>query len=443
MSVWIMSDHVVCPHCGKHLAKGSTFCINCGNRVPEDLRTITTEADSLTWDEPVTTASPQTDESVIAPDSSSEISQSTEDEIVELPPVELSWEDAETPGEASLPPVEPQLDSPPLKPIDDTASEKAPDLSWDDVDTLVEEAESVPKAKTPLGTPPLRPIDDTIKAEKEDLSWEEPELAPDTIEQGEPFKEIEPPKVFSEDDKHFPETEPPTAVDDIESTTDDAITHLFPEGCSDTTPDFIDAVVGEAKKITISTPMLELETPTCPSCGTVLTGDDFEYPPYVYSAMGKARLDHGIKLLNENQPQEAIESFERAKKLYEKADDEKMIEIAIGKIDEGYDGMGNAHFELGERHLKEGEFEWAIVQFRKAREIYMLSTDKKLRAKCAEMIRIGYLAWGKSLEDEADRVSKQGDVRTALERYRQAAEKYRDGGDNKRLKGLEKKIRKA
>jgi tetratricopeptide (TPR) repeat protein len=103
----------------------------------------------------------------------------------------------------------------------------------------------------------------------------------------------------------------------------------------------------------------------------------------------------------------------------------------------------HAHFELGERHLKEGEFEWAIVQFRKAREIYMLSTDKKLRAKSAEMIRICYLAWGKSLEDEADRLSKQGDVRPSLERYRQAAEKYRDGGDEKRLKGLEKKIRKA
>ena len=438
-----MSDHVVCPHCGKHLAKGSTFCINCGNRVPENLRTLTTQADSLAWDEPVTVTSPQTEEPTTeVTDLISETSKPTEDEVIELPPVELSWDDAETPVETSAPPakpIEPQLDSPPLRPIDDTIKvEKDSELSWDDVESPGEVTEPAPVPETTLGTPPLRPMDDTIKTERPDLSWEEPVIEPDTTMEGEPFKEIEPPKVYSEED-----LEPPDVVEGLETTTDDAITHLFPEGCSDTNPDFIDAVVGEATKITISTPMPELETPSCPSCGAALTGDDFEYPPYVYSAMGKARLDHGIELMNENQPQDAIESFERAKLLFEKADDERMIEITIRKIDEGYDGMGHAHFELGERHLKSGEFEWAIVQFRKAREIYMLSTDKKLRVKCAEIIRICYLAWGKSLEDEADRLSKEGDVRTALERYRQAAEKYRDGGDNKRLKGLEKKIRKA
>jgi hypothetical protein len=428
-----MSDHIVCPHCGKHLAKGSTFCMNCGNRVPENLRTLTTSADSLAWEEPHTTSSSQPestsipDETITLPDPDAldltppspppSSSESPEEEIAELPPVELSWDDVEASVESQK--STPEAKSPP---IEDTLAGKETELIWDEVERPAKTPKPTLEMTTPsLGTPPLRPIDDKIRI----IDSEEAPMA--DSEEGFPFKEIEPPKV----------------VDEMATTTDEATTHLFPEGRSDTTPDFIDAVVGEAEKITISTPMPELESPSCPSCGAVLTGDDFEYPAYVYSAMGKARFDHGIELLDSNQPQEAIEAFEKAKKLFERAEDEKMIEISIRKIDEGYDAMGHSHFALGEKHLRDGEFEWAIVQFRKAREIYMLSTDKKLRAKCAEKIRVCYLVWGKSLEDEADRLAKEGDVRTALERYKQAAEKYRDGGDDKRLKGLEKKIRKA
>jgi hypothetical protein len=411
MSVFSLS-HVVCPHCGKSLAKGSTFCINCGNRLPDNLRQLTSEADSLTWNEPGDSSGiPTSEEEPVTPlDSDATLGRTPtkpkpHEEPVELPPVELTWDDVEKPIETSQPTPEPTT--------------------------------------TPLSSPPLRPIDDSLPSKDSDMSWEEPVETSDAPKVGDPFEEVEPPKVVSEESMPFKEVEPPKVVDGIDTTTDDATTHLFPEGRSDTTPDFIDAVVGEAEKIGISTPMRELETPSCPNCGEALTGDDFEYPEYVFSAMGKARLDHGIELLNNNHPQEAIESFEQAKKLYERANDDKMIDVSIKKIDEGYDAMGHSHFELGERHLKAGEFEWAIVQFRKAREIYMLSTDKKLRAKCAERIRISYLVWGKSLEDEADNLSKQGDVRTALERYRQAAEKYREGGDEKKLKGLEKKIRKA
>jgi predicted amidophosphoribosyltransferase len=65
-----MSGHIVCPHCGKHLAKGSTFCIHCGNRVPENLRQLTTPSDSLTWEEPEVKAGTSTgeEESVTLPE---------------------------------------------------------------------------------------------------------------------------------------------------------------------------------------------------------------------------------------------------------------------------------------------------------------------------------------------------------------------------------------
>ena len=431
-----MSDHITCPHCGNQLAKGSTFCLNCGNRVPDEMRTLTSPSDSLSWDEPATSTSPQP-EATAAEVEVPASTPSEDDEPYELPPVELSWDDVESPVETSAESSpEPTLESPPLIPIDDTIPTATPEMSSFEIETPEQVTE--PTTHTP-SSPPLRPIDDTIPPKASDMSLEDFAKATEISLDGDPFKEIEPP--VAAEDMPFEEVEPPLVVD--ETTTDDAITHLFPEGCSETTPDFIDAVVGEAKRITISTPMTELDTPNCPNCGEVLTGDEYQYPAYVYSAMGRARLDSGLELLEKHEHEVAIESFEKAKKLFERADDQKMIDIVVRKIDEGYDAMGHAHYGLGERHIRDGEFEWAIVQFRKAREIYLLSTDKKLRTKCAERIRLAFLMWGKSLEDEADILSKQGDIRTALERYKQAAEKYRDGGDKKKLKGLEKKIRKA
>ncbi|MHA2386710.1 MAG: hypothetical protein ACXAEE_10930 [Candidatus Thorarchaeota archaeon] len=105
--------------------------------------------------------------------------------------------------------------------------------------------------------------------------------------------------------------------------------------------------------------------------------------------------------------------------------------------------MANNHYEQAESHRKSHEYEWAIVQFRKARELYMFSTDAKKRAKCSEKVRECYVDWGKVLEDEGDALVKAGQTRKGLTKYQEAAQRYREGEDTKKLKGLDKKIRKA
>ncbi|MHA2386709.1 MAG: hypothetical protein ACXAEE_10925, partial [Candidatus Thorarchaeota archaeon] len=102
-----------------------------------------------------------------------------------------------------------------------------------------------------------------------------------------------------------------------------------------TSKDFIDVVVGEPKKIAVTTPMPELDTPECPSCGFSISGDGFEYPGYVYEAMGKARMEDGYGKLEAKEFEPAIETFEMAKKLFERAANEKAIADATKMIDEG------------------------------------------------------------------------------------------------------------
>jgi tetratricopeptide (TPR) repeat protein len=189
--------------------------------------------------------------------------------------------------------------------------------------------------------------------------------------------------------------------------------------------------------------MPELETPSCPKCGAAITRDEFDYPPYVYDAMGRARLDYGMLKLKDNEHENAIECFEMAKRLFEKAGNAKMVEESTRRADEGYDAIAESHIVQGERHLKSGEFEWAVVQFKKAREFYMFSTDAKKRARCAERIRECYSGWGRELEAEGDSLAKSGQSRDALAKYKEAAEKFREGEDPKKLAGLERKIRKA
>ena len=122
------------------------------------------------------------------------------------------------------------------------------------------------------------------------------------------------------------------------------------------------------------------EHASCPNCGVAITSDGFEYPPYVFDAMGKARSDYGDQLLKEKEHERAIEYYEMAKVLFEKSGTEKNVAEALRKIDMGYDAMAQFHFDEAETHLKEGDFEWAIVQFKKARELYMFTTDAKKRA---------------------------------------------------------------
>ena len=401
-----MVDHLQCPECGKTLGKGSTFCIGCGNKIPEGLK-------------PVSAPEPDT-----------------------LPSVEESGLDDI---------AEPALLDKPTPLVE--KSEVAPaieDLSWDDeIPDLPAGETVVDHGETITSTPPLIPIDSEPEAreavvnDEPQLSWDE---SVDEIKVGMPFKEVEPPIIVAE--AHAIEVTTDDALTHLfpevqDDATRDAVSHLFPEGRGSTSATFIDVVVGKPSKISIKSPLKELEHASCPNCGVAITSDEFEYPAYVFDAMGKARSDYGDQLLSENEHERAIEYYEMAKMLFEKSGTEKNIAEALRKIDVGYDAMAQFHYDEAEGLLKEGSFQWAIVQFKKARELYMFTTDAKKRARCAERAREAFVIWGKALEDEGDKLAKDGKTRDALAKYQEAAAKYREGGDSKRLKGLDRKIRKA
>ncbi len=402
-----MSDQIVCPECGSKMRKGSTFCINCGHKIPEDVLPEQTleEGTILEKEEDILPA----------------VEESGLDEIIEVEPsAETTFPEPET-------------------------TESADTLSWD------EELPNAPIAEDILKIEENASPESTIESETEsptspeesELSWEEGVAG---IKEGMPFKEIEPPRVFAEAHDILASTDDalehlfPEVRDDA---TRDAVAHLFPEGRGSTSPSFIDVVVGKPERISVKKPLHELETPVCLSCGTIPTSDGFEYPQYVFDALGKARIENGEKLLQENEHESAIENFEMAKMLFEKSGNEKNLAEAVKRIDFGYDDMAKFHYDQAETHLKENEFEWAVVQFKKARELYMFTTDTKKRVKCAERAREAFSAWGKFLEDDGDRLAKAGETRDALAKYQEAAAKYREGEDTKRLKGLDRKIRKA
>ncbi|MFW9794413.1 MAG: zinc ribbon domain-containing protein [Candidatus Thorarchaeota archaeon] len=415
-----MQDQILCPECGKRLRKGSTFCIDCGKKIPDNAppAPIEPELGESAMDDPLDNSDvlPSIEESGLEEVESEESTPI----VVESSPKteELAWEEPPAPVE----PV-PALD----------------ELTWDDSSLpVVEEAQAED----------LSFIEETSEEIQEpggrstDLVWKD-----DEIKEGMPFKEVEPPRVYSEEvpisteealDHLFPDGVPK----EVREETREAVEHLFPEGRGSTTTTFIDVVVGKPSKIGPAS-MRELQTPACPNCGINLTSDDFEYPAYVFEAMGRARLEHGEYHLKENEHEKAIESFEMAKMLFEKAGNEKGVQECVRQVDIGYDAMASFHFDQGENHLKVNEYEWAIVQFRKARELYMFSTDAKKRARCTQKVRESYAEWGKFLESEGDRLSKDGRSRDALAKYQEAAAKYREGEEKKRLKGLDKKIKKA
>ncbi len=412
-----MQDQVICPTCEKRIRRGSTFCIGCGNKVPEDLPSAPPE--------------PTLEESEIL------------DEADKLPDLEESALD-ETPTEGPL-----AADSEILPPVED-------DFGWDDGELSSAESEPVQEdvsfveepsvdleSEVSIETPSEEP--EEIAGKSTDMSWEE---GVEEIKVGMPFTEIEPPRVYDEEipvttEEALEHLFPEGAPKELREETREAVEHLFPEGRGTTTKTFIDVVVGKPSKIDLKGPIQELETPVCPNCGITLTLDEFEYPNYVFEAMGKARIDHGEVLLRENEHEKAIESFEIAKMLFERARNEKGVAESTKRVDIGYDAMAKFHFDQGENHMKVNEYEWAIVQFRKARELYMFSTDVKKRARCSEKVREAYVEWGKDLETQGDQFAKQGGSRDALAKYQEAAAKYREGEDSKRLRGLEKKIRKA
>ncbi|MGY5858186.1 MAG: hypothetical protein RTU63_02355 [Candidatus Thorarchaeota archaeon] len=389
-----MVDHLQCPECGKNVGKGSTFCLGCGNKIPEGL-------------EPVSAPKPDTLPSV----EESGLDEIAEPTIPEPKPDELSW-DEEIPdlpsGETEVSSGETMATMPAAVPFD-----------------------SVPEARDP------------VVNDEPELSWDE---SVEDVKEGMPFTEIEPPRIVAE--ATATEVTPDDALTHLfpevaDDATRDAVTHLFPEGRGSTSATFIDVVVGKPAKISIKSPLKELDNASCPNCGVAITSDGFDYPAYVFDAMGKARSDYGDQLLKDNEHERAIEYYEMAKMLFEKSGTEKNIAEAAKRIDMGYDAMAQFHYDEAEAHLKEGDFEWAIVQYKKARELYMFTTDSKKRARCAERAREAYSIWGKALEAEGDKLAKAKKTRDALAKYQEAAAKFREGGDSKHLKGLDKKIRKA
>jgi hypothetical protein len=411
-----MQDQVICPSCKKRIRKGSTFCIGCGNKVPEDLPSAPPE-ETLEESEILNEAEglPGLEDSGFD-DALPETLLEPQPEALPSIEEDLSWDEATPPAESMT--VEGDL-------------------------SLVEETVVAVETETPPESSPEEP--DVPVGRSTDMSWEE---GVDDIKVGMPFTEIEPPRVYAEEipvtteealDHLFPTGVPK----EVREETREAVEHLFPEGRGSTTTTFIDVVVGKPSRIGLDGPLKELETPACPNCGITLSSDEFEYPAYVFEAMGKARLDKGEQYLQENEHEKAIESFEIAKMLFERAENEKGVAESTKRVDIGYDAMAMFHFDQGDNHMKAHEFEWAIVQFRKARELYMFSTDAKKRARCSEKVREAYVEWGKDLEAQGDQLAKQGSTRDALAKYQEAAAKFREGEERKRLGGLEKKIRKA
>jgi hypothetical protein len=419
----MVNDINFCPECGARVGKGSTHCMNCGARLvsEDEIR----DKSSATPGES-THLNPELEElkakmTDMLGDGGAHkpaTERSADDELDVLPPLE----------ESDLEPLE-EVSNPdhPVQGVTETTEEG---LSW--------EVDDIPSAKEING-----------HADSESLTWEQPEMktiTPDEVKVGNPFIEVAPPEVVEVEvpcDSSIRETrEHLFPRGECEDTTE-TVAHLFPEGRGVTSKDFIDVVVGTPERIGIEEPMKELKTPSCPHCGASITGDGFEYPDYVFEAMGKARIERGEELLETNEHEKAIEYFEMAKKLFERANYDKAVEDARKKVDEGYEAMAEYHYDQAEEHKKEHEFEWAIVQYKKAREIYMFTTNAKMRGKCAEKVRECYSDWGKDIEEEGDDMAKKGLSRDALALYQEAAEKFRLGDDQKRLRDLEKKIRKA
>jgi len=449
-----LQDQPVCPKCGSRLGKGSTHCFHCGYKLSETLGPdgIIVGAQEETVPPVEGTKGPNLsnlEERMLGMLGGEEEPQAKETgrredgELVTLPELDESeLEELEVDSkEVRVGPVEAAK---PQTPVSDEAF--LPPL----------DAEAETRATESSATPPPEEARASARSEslrvdekpEPALTWEYsdriPEMEPEDVKEGNPFQEIEPPRVVSEEGA----PRPAPGMEEASSGTEDeptrrAVAHLFPQGRGVTSRQFIDAVVGKPSRIGAGLTVVEMEAPTCPQCGAAVTQDGFDYPPYVYEAMGKARLDNGSSKIKDNEYEKAIESFEIAKKLFERAGNTKMVEESTRRANEGYDAMAESHIVQGERHLKSGQFEWAVVQFKKARELYMFSTDPRKRARCAEKARESYSAWGRELESEGDALVKSGQSREALTKYKEAAEKFREGEDSKRLAGLEKKIRKA
>lgn len=72
---------------------------------------------------------------------------------------------------------------------------------------------------------------------------------------------------------------------------------------------------------------VEIDRPTpCPKCGALITLDDFDYPPEVYSAMGQARLKQARFFVVQAKYDKAQDIVRIARSLFQKAGDLEGIE---------------------------------------------------------------------------------------------------------------------
>ncbi|NWF95149.1 MAG: hypothetical protein HXY34_03320 [Candidatus Thorarchaeota archaeon] len=424
-----MNDRV-CPLCGKTVKQESTQCVHCGAKLDGTTEEHSSDEELLGLPEelPDDTLERRMMDYLAGEIGSSraysdDTGQITDETVDTLPPLE---DDDMEDTDGFIVPEEPLSSHTGHEHGTDEHSDASPGTSELETGTsdLLTESHS--------DEPPAYWADSPMT-----------ELSPDDVREGDPFVEVAPPTVVLDEPEPSESVREHLFPREEDETTAEAMSHLFPSGRGTTSRDFVDAVVGRPSGISGKVRVKEIEVPPCPSCGALVTGDGFVYPDYVYEAMARARTEQGIQLLKSNEHEKAIDAFEKARMLYEKTGNAKLIEEAKRRVDEGYIAMAAFHYYEAERHLKDSEFEWAIVQFKKARELYMLTDDAKMRAKAAERVRDCYAAWGKALEDEGDALAKKGQTREALSKYQQSAEKYKAGDDTKRLKGLERKIRKA
>ncbi len=422
-----MTEERTCPVCGMRAGIEAVICPNCGHILDDKLETdsILTH-DELTFDDISDleeTESPEGD--------------SNPEDLPSIAPLDDTIED----DTIDEPLLDELLDNPEFE-LDDLSSEMQSAMSDDENTDERETGESVKASDTSTQTEIVRTSHMPPEYDEIPKVWDAPvvsEVASDDVREGEPFREVDAPVVQMDEDEMRARM---TGVAGKRET-HEAMTHLFPPGRGVTSSDFIDAVVSKPTRIGSRVRVRETEVPSCPNCGSPLTDDGFQYPSYVFEALGRARMEAGLQHLREDRHEKAIESFEKARMLFEKAGNQKLVEEARRRVDEGYLAMGAFHYAKAEEHLRGGEFEWAIVQFKKAREIYMLTADVKMRARSSERVRECYSEWGKSIEAEGDALAKSGAVRDALEKYRQAAEKYKTAEDTRRLRSLEKKIKRT
>ena len=183
-------------------------------------------------------------------------------------------------------------------------------------------------------------------------------------------------------------------------------------------------------------------TITCPKCGHIYTPDNFEYPEYVYAAMGRARMEAAIELIKEKRYTEAIELLNKAKKIYEHANIEDGIKNTIEKINESYISMGEIYRKQGEQLLKQKQYEDAIVQFNYARSYYIKADAEKRVNSMDNKIQETYQKLGEELQKEAEQEVKQGNNKIALALYQKAINIYLKINETKKIKEIEKKMKK-